>query len=150
MMELGATVCRPKNPDCPKCPVQSECLGKSHPLDFPKKLAKKAVVSVHEKCVVLVSQNQVLLAQNQKGEWREGLWDFPKVLPAAQIKKANWVSEFSLKYVVTHHRVLRDHHVFLISKPTALRQENLKWFALQELPGVPAPVKKALTRIKTP
>lgn len=25
MMELGATVCKPANPDCKRCPVQSIC-----------------------------------------------------------------------------------------------------------------------------
>ena len=26
MMELGATVCRPRNPDCAQCPVERGCL----------------------------------------------------------------------------------------------------------------------------
>lgn len=27
VMELGATVCRPKQPDCAKCPVSSVCIA---------------------------------------------------------------------------------------------------------------------------
>ena len=27
MMELGATVCRPRNPDCARCPVERGCLA---------------------------------------------------------------------------------------------------------------------------
>ncbi|GAA6007004.1 A/G-specific adenine glycosylase [Rhodotorula paludigena] len=27
LMELGATVCTPKNPDCPSCPLQDQCLA---------------------------------------------------------------------------------------------------------------------------
>ncbi len=43
LMELGATVCTPRKPDCPRCPWQGACavnvLGK--PERFPRKTAKK-------------------------------------------------------------------------------------------------------------
>lgn len=29
MMELGATVCRPRRPDCPQCPLRAMCLGRA-------------------------------------------------------------------------------------------------------------------------
>ncbi len=30
LMELGALVCKPKAPECPRCPLQAECLAYAH------------------------------------------------------------------------------------------------------------------------
>jgi A/G-specific adenine glycosylase len=44
VMDLGATVCRPRNPRCGECPLQSECAGYASgtPETFPHPRAKKA------------------------------------------------------------------------------------------------------------
>ena len=43
MMDLGATVCRPKNPDCFACPLASDCraFASGRPEDFPAPKAKR-------------------------------------------------------------------------------------------------------------
>jgi A/G-specific adenine glycosylase len=43
LMELGARICRPKNPHCKECPVQSFCLAFAQkcPTNFPVKTPKK-------------------------------------------------------------------------------------------------------------
>lgn len=42
VMDLGATVCRPKNPKCDACPLAESCLAHftGYPEDFPEKVAK--------------------------------------------------------------------------------------------------------------
>lgn len=44
MMDLGATICRPKSPNCVLCPVNSSCTSyqSGTALDFPVKMPKKA------------------------------------------------------------------------------------------------------------
>ena len=44
MMDLGATVCRPKSPLCSGCPINSDCAAAatSRPEDFPVAVARKA------------------------------------------------------------------------------------------------------------
>lgn len=44
LMDLGAGVCRPKNPDCPACPWEADCRARKvgAPQDYPRKAAKKA------------------------------------------------------------------------------------------------------------
>lgn len=60
IMDLGATVCTPKNPKCKECPVQKFCKSKDLPdlLQIParKKLQKKDV------------NGYVYIIKNQKGE----------------------------------------------------------------------------------
>ncbi len=43
MMDLGATICRPRNPDCGNCPIRDHCLAYAMgtPEDFPAKAARK-------------------------------------------------------------------------------------------------------------
>ena len=43
LMELGATVCMPRKPDCPRCPWQGACEANAlgEPERFPRKTAKK-------------------------------------------------------------------------------------------------------------
>ena len=43
MMDLGATVCRPKSPDCPACPLERDCAARAtgNPEAFPKPKARR-------------------------------------------------------------------------------------------------------------
>jgi len=45
MMDLGATICTPKSPDCQSCPWTEECVGRKQGIaaTLPRKAAKKAV-----------------------------------------------------------------------------------------------------------
>ena len=43
MMDIGALVCTPKNPDCRQCPLRSGCAGKETPERYPEKKVKKAI-----------------------------------------------------------------------------------------------------------
>ena len=42
LMDLGASICRPRAPDCPACPIQSNCaaFALGRPEDFPKAKAR--------------------------------------------------------------------------------------------------------------
>ena len=44
MMDLGATICRPRNPDCPSCPLAADCraYASGNPEAFPAPKAKRA------------------------------------------------------------------------------------------------------------
>jgi A/G-specific adenine glycosylase len=45
LMELGALICKPKAPECPRCPLQSECLAYAHgsQSELPVRKPKPAV-----------------------------------------------------------------------------------------------------------
>jgi len=44
LMDLGATVCRPRNPDCPACPLSADCAAAlaGEPESYPRRVAAKA------------------------------------------------------------------------------------------------------------
>jgi A/G-specific adenine glycosylase len=150
LMELGALICTPKNPDCNHCPVAKECKGRKDPESFPPKKSKKEWKIISETRFVILRSgrggDEVLLRQNPDGGWRSGLWDFP-AKPEGSIQSQKWVSEFQMNYVVTNHRVARTHRVFRIPEKSSIRDLELRWFSIQDLPAVPAPVKKAILRL---
>jgi A/G-specific adenine glycosylase len=79
IMELGATVCLPKNPRCLLCPVKSFCTaaerGTQH--ERPVKGAKKATPHYDIGVGVIWKDGQVLIQQRPPEGLLGGLWEFP-------------------------------------------------------------------------
>ena len=119
LMELGALVCTPGQPDCAACPLQALCLGRQsgNPARLPQKAPKKA----RKKCEITLC-----LAQDAAGRWLlqkrgeqgvlAGLWQPPvlaeealdekkalaaaqKLLPAAVLLKEK---PLKAKHIFTH------------------------------------------------
>jgi A/G-specific adenine glycosylase len=81
MMDLGATVCTPRNPMCLLCPVRESCAAQQLGLQAERPvIAKRAATPQHTLAVaVLRKQGRVLIAQRPVGELLGGLWQFPAV-----------------------------------------------------------------------
>lgn len=80
VMELGATVCTPKSPSCPVCPLQRVCAAKKEgtPTAYPVKRKRAPVPHKHVGAGVIVdARGRVLLAQRQESSMLGGLWEFP-------------------------------------------------------------------------
>ena len=88
MMELGALVCTPKNPDCANCPLARVCASRQDGVqdEFPVKGKKKALpVRSVTAIVVRDGKGRVLLVQNREGGLLKGLWELPTVERAADV-----------------------------------------------------------------
>lgn len=80
MMELGATICLPKNPNCEACPLTSKCLARvsGRPTDYPVKAPKKKVPHIVVGAAVVTNRKgEVLIAQRRNEDMLGGLWEFP-------------------------------------------------------------------------
>ena len=79
MMELGATRCHPRSPDCVACPVASFCCANANGTQeiFPKK-KKKAAVPLKEMVAVIVENEEghILVQQRPMEGLLGGLWEF--------------------------------------------------------------------------
>ena len=74
MMELGALVCRPRNPSCEDCPIANSCKGslRAHELPRPRK-SKKTIVEYT--CIVRIdSEGFPELHQRPNTGLFAGLW----------------------------------------------------------------------------
>ena len=82
LMELGALVCTPQAPNCPKCPLKAECLARREGIQehIPRKPARPAAVEVREVCVVARHGGRVLLARRPAGGRWANMWEFPRAV----------------------------------------------------------------------
>jgi A/G-specific adenine glycosylase len=78
LMDLGATICAPRNPACLMCPVQAQCearqLGAQHarPVTAPRAPVPHQVIVTG----IMVKRDRVLITQRPEG-LLGGLWAFP-------------------------------------------------------------------------
>lgn len=82
MMELGATVCKPQNPDCFSCPFQEQCVAKAGNLQkfLPIKISKKIAKEVYLNYIFIFSEGNTWLQKRpEDGIWN-GLYEFPNLL----------------------------------------------------------------------
>ena len=78
LMELGATVCSPKEPDCEHCPVHAHCRAflEGTQATIPQPATRPAITDVVEVSVAVRRGKKYLLRHRPPGERWAGLWDF--------------------------------------------------------------------------
>jgi A/G-specific adenine glycosylase len=79
LMELGQTVCTPRAPSCPRCPLRRHCRGArlNSPESFPRRRRHRAVPH-HDVAVGLVIRGgRILVARRHDRGLLGGLWEFP-------------------------------------------------------------------------
>ena len=97
IMELGATVCRPRAPCCGSCPVNDHCAAfragnaDSLPVRAPKKPRPHYILGVG----IVSRNNSVLIARRPENGLLGGLWEFPS---ARQMKEES-LSETCIRAV---------------------------------------------------
>jgi A/G-specific adenine glycosylase len=162
LMELGSTVCTPRNPACDRCPVRTLCRTAAQGLqeEIPPPRAKPRIEAVREAAVVVRRGQHVLLVERPQGERWAGLWDFPRFSVAATSESAV-LDELAanvarltnigigvpahlatLKHGVTRFRITLDCYMADYragSLPTALRG-RARWLKPAELVDYPLSV----------
>jgi A/G-specific adenine glycosylase len=82
IMEFGALQCKPKNPNCNDCPLQSSCfaLKKKHVEMLPVKIKKNKISIKHFNFLVFISNDKktILHQRTTKGIW-QNLYQFPLI-----------------------------------------------------------------------
>lgn len=79
MMELGAEVCKPKQPLCESCPVKSHCASFAADSQSSRPVRRaKAKVPHHDIVIAAISKNgRYLLGKRPPKGLLGGLWEFP-------------------------------------------------------------------------
>jgi A/G-specific adenine glycosylase len=81
LMELGATVCTPLSPDCPRCPLRRDCRARAAGLQksIPPPRERRPGVRLQRR-VGVVERNGRLLVRRRTGTGlMDGLWEFPDI-----------------------------------------------------------------------
>lgn len=79
LMDLGATICIPKNPRCLICPLMKPCRARQNGTQNqrPVKTPKKEVPHYVHAAAVIVQRARILLAQRPSEGLLGGMWEFP-------------------------------------------------------------------------
>ena len=76
LMEIGALLCKPKNPNCEKCPITKYCLSFKRQ-DFEIKKKNKKIINKFYLATLYKNNNQLLLIKNEKFNFLKNLLIFP-------------------------------------------------------------------------
>ncbi len=80
LLDLGATVCTPVEPQCPRCPVRTLCAAHAagRQRELPRSAERPEPLAVTECVVIVHREGRYLLRRCRPGERWAGLWDFPR------------------------------------------------------------------------
>jgi A/G-specific adenine glycosylase len=102
LMELGALVCTPRNPQCLICPVKNLCVAfKEHRVDkLPNPGKRETATSRRFFAIVAESHGRFLVRQRPAGVVNGHLWEFPNVEVGARfVEPQQFFSEFEVLQV---------------------------------------------------
>ena len=87
LMELGALICTPRNPNCPACPLRKTCAAlRTSRVDQIPHLAPRAEVTSRDFAAFVVEQRgRWLVRQRPAGVVNAHLWEFPN----AEVKRGD-------------------------------------------------------------
>lgn len=140
LMELGQTICSPRNPTCHLCPVSDFCQT-SDPETLPNKKPRKKFVPVEEHALLWVEGGKILLSPGDDSR-RKGFWKLP-LRSAEDCAHLEPIS--SHRYVITHHKVTLS---LYRQKPQSIRKGEV-YHPLSEVDSLPiaTPIRKILKAI---
>ena len=100
IMEFGARQCKPKSPDCSKCPLANDCVAHNTGQIqlFPVKLKKLKVTKKHFNFLVVNSKNHktILEKRTTKGIW-QNLYQFPLIETSKTELNKNFIGNLDHK-----------------------------------------------------
>jgi A/G-specific adenine glycosylase len=109
MMELGATVCLPKQPDCGVCPVAEFCAARRAGLEgvLPLKLKRGVPVTVAKTLLLVRRNNGRFLAKQRDAGSRQlaGFWELPEAGDVPAARHSGVIGKFRHAITNTEYRV---------------------------------------------
>ncbi len=166
IMDLGATLCIRRKPDCQRCPLSNDCfaLKTDRQHDFPGS-KPKSTMPKRETIFAIIENNsgEILLEQRPPAGIWGSLWCFPEFSTDKPIEmsllekygyKVKHKSEFkSFKHTFSHfHLMIKPIHIKLKGQTNRINDAKLStWLNLdaeQQL-GFPAPVVSILKDINS-
>lgn len=171
LMELGALVCKPKNPSCGLCPVVEHCRAHCKgSVDARPVLAKaKKIIPIASANGVLIRAGRFFIQKRRpQGVWAN-LWEFPGgQIESGESPEAAVVREFmeetgmvvgelekihAIKHTYTHYRITL--HCFFVQQldlggePILTAAQEYRWATPDELAALafPAPHRQLIDHL---
>lgn len=149
MMEMGAIVCKPKQPDCAHCPLEAICSSHRNNTQglLPKKSKKIKVKERYFHYLIFPNKHFQLIKREGNDIWKN-MFQFPLVEESDLISfellnlkvKEQWQTElkeeiFTVKHKLTHQLITAT--FWLVSAPA--KNERLEKITIEDLVYFPIP-----------
>ena len=161
LMELGATLCRPKSPQCLLCPWRDFCQAQAlgQPEAFPVPRPRKPIPHYDVVAAVTVREDgRVLVARRRQEDMLGGLWEFPggkcedgETLPDALRREMR--EELGIEVSVGEELIVVEHaythfritlYAFacrlMAGEPVCIDCDDFRWATLEEISALPMSV----------
>ncbi|MBN1783435.1 MAG: A/G-specific adenine glycosylase, partial [Alphaproteobacteria bacterium] len=133
LMDLGATVCSPRNPQCEICPLKLNCCAfkAGCVLDYPKKIEKKPMPTKYGIVAWVEKDGELLIRKREQGILK-GLYE----LPWDEVEKTDYdkIDSDFVKHTFTHfHLYLKIVRTKKIQEGQFILFESLKDYPFSTL-----------------
>jgi len=123
IMELGALVCVPANPQCSRCPLNAVCHARLQGLTqlLPQTARRPRSVTINDAAAIIYHRKKVLIVQRPVSQRWGGLWELPRTTISGAAEPRDALRRYvhtelgleidvgpeavSVKHSVTHHRI---------------------------------------------
>jgi A/G-specific adenine glycosylase len=164
LMDLGATLCTPRRPDCRRCPWQVHCAAYAagdparYPLQHTPRDVPFQVIGVG---VVINPAGEVLIDQRRSEGLLGGLWEFPggkqeegelieltivrELREELAIEVAVAEELISFEHAYSHRKLRFVVHLcsWLAGEPQPLASQQVRWVRPERLAEFPFPAANA-------
>jgi len=164
LMELGALICTPGEPDCAACPIAGVCLAHARGVEAERPIKRPRARPPHydaAAAIILDDLGRYLLIQRPAAGRLGGLWGFPGgVLREGEVVAEGFVRTVReqiglevtpgdtiarIQHAYTHFRItLHTCRCWIIAgEPEPRRCATVRWVTADELTDFPLPVTDA-------
>lgn len=159
MMELGAMICKPQNPLCSQCPVNTFCEAKKLNIQnsLPIKIKKLKRKTRYFTYLVFVNDQKIWMKERKGKDIWSNLWDFflfenktdfHSIDEIAQSLSKSEIEIFSInslqktKHILTHQDLMIEFLEINVRKMNKnfTKENNLVHLSFQEVEALPKPI----------
>ena len=153
VMELGATVCRPREPNCPACPLRRFCRSRAEGLvsQIPEARLRRESQRVEVAAALIEHAGRVLLVQRVAGPLMAGLWELPQTSLASRgrddletelrarhgLRVKVGAPLCTVRHAITYRRIQASVYAARLLRPLPRRAGLFRWVRRDELTGLP-------------
>ena len=129
LVDLGALVCLPCQPECGICPVKKFCRAKN-PESLPIKKMRSPTLRLTENHAFIVQPNRILL-QKARERWC-GMW----ILPTLRKRSPDEPPVYASIFPFTNHRVALNVYT---RRRRKINKDSQRWISIDSLDSIPIP-----------
>lgn len=147
MMELGATICKPLEPACHRCPLQDICQSYAHQtqLNFPYK-SKSSPKKEYQFYTLIMIHDQTIAIKKETSPLYEGLYLFPQFdIESMSSLESTVLNKYQYRVLKTHKQIkhIFSHQIWymtpvivnILNKPN----DDYLWIHLNDINQYPMP-----------